>query len=225
MRISKKFAGRCIGKLAYSKCDENVLIEKLKSPLKTLEEIYLKSRLKKQQKTSNTISINNDSDYQLSYSDDEDDEDDEDENGNTAGASSNHVDDCGFTDIGDYNSKWRVKATSSSTSLTGFSMTASASHITRNISNAVLNYMHCNVMPSVLDLVGLGGGFEHSALGGSYALDESAYSMNASIEADEWKDVLNYFCGVHNGDEGYPRMWGPNGSSLPRRSSSSTLLI
>jgi len=46
MRISKKFAGRCIGKLAYENCVSSLLKEKMKSPLKQLRELYLTSREK-----------------------------------------------------------------------------------------------------------------------------------------------------------------------------------
>ena len=41
MRISKKFAGRCIGKLAYENCLTSSLAEKMKSPLNKLRAIYL----------------------------------------------------------------------------------------------------------------------------------------------------------------------------------------
>lgn len=43
MRISKKFSGRCIGKLSYVKCEASYESEKLKSPLSRLEEIYIQS--------------------------------------------------------------------------------------------------------------------------------------------------------------------------------------
>ena len=46
MRISKKFAGRCIGKLAYENCVSSLLKEKMKSPLKQLRELYLTSQEK-----------------------------------------------------------------------------------------------------------------------------------------------------------------------------------
>jgi hypothetical protein len=65
MRISKKFAGRCIGKLAYVKCDEQMAFEKFNSPLQGLEKIYLESFHK---------SAEGQGDYEFSYSEDSSDE-------------------------------------------------------------------------------------------------------------------------------------------------------
>lgn len=64
MRISKKFAGRCIGKLAYVKCDDKAASEKLNSPLEMLEKNYLESFHKSPE----------DDKYEFLYSEDSSDE-------------------------------------------------------------------------------------------------------------------------------------------------------
>lgn len=58
MRISKKFSGRCIGKLSYVKCDASYESEKLKSPLSRLEEIYIQSYSNKKNSKSRRNSRN-----------------------------------------------------------------------------------------------------------------------------------------------------------------------
>jgi hypothetical protein len=131
MRISKKFAGRCIGKLAYVKCDEIFAPEKLKSPLQGLERIYMNSCSK----------IQRDSDYELSYSEDSSDENSGDSEADDQSA------DC-------YRSNMRSYRSTSS--------------------------------------------FSDDMTLGFYGLDDTAVFPKASsfsTEADDWKDVLAYFCG------------------------------
>jgi hypothetical protein len=64
MRISKKFAGRCIGKLAYVKCNDETASDKLNSPLERLEKNYLESFHKSSEEDN----------YEFSYSEDSSDE-------------------------------------------------------------------------------------------------------------------------------------------------------
>ena len=145
MRISKKFAGRCIGKLAYVKCDERFEFEKMKSPLKALEEIYLNNREKRQhmhlQETDDT------GDYDLSYSDDDSRSENSEKYSNTSPVYSES--------IHSYDRK-----------------------------------------TSVLNLVGLGSSaYEDYHFAGIYHLDETMAAAFNSAEADDWKEVLTYFCG------------------------------
>jgi hypothetical protein len=165
MRISKKFAGRCIGKLAYVKCDDFMLPEKFKSPLNELEEIYTKS-LSKSSKMA---------DFNFDYTS----EDSGDEKSS-------------FSDF------YENSTSSSEDSSELFEMSKSELIKTYPYSS---NFFYNKY--SANDLVTLGGiGMEDSSLNGMFDLNDSLIPpLNAPheetilLEADEWKDVLTYFCG------------------------------
>ena len=75
MRISKKFAGRCIGKLAYENCHSSSLSEKMKSPLSRLRAIYLAASIEdtrdQHMKQGSHRNIGSNDDYSFSYTDNE----------------------------------------------------------------------------------------------------------------------------------------------------------
>lgn len=171
MRISKKFAGRCIGKLTYEDCSASMYSEKMKSPRLHLRALYFEEKTAQELEAYEKANReeNDSSDYAISYTDNEED----DGNSDVSGSDRQHHPSSNYYHEDDNNNK-------------NDNMKDGRDDDSKN--NKLYKVQH----GSVLDLIDFVSGTE-SNIAGMYAFN-SNIDIIESIDdvADEWQQWQRY---------------------------------